>query len=81
TFDFLAAAGGANDASAHVQYMIANCPRTRLVLGGYSQGAAVIGSPTLVVGLPNRAMAATKSGAFGGSGLAKPTAGNGTAAM
>ncbi|PRC48895.1 cutinase family protein, partial [Mycobacterium sp. ITM-2017-0098] len=42
TFDFLAAAGGANDASAHVQYMIANCPRTRLVLGGYSQGAAVI---------------------------------------
>jgi cutinase-like protein len=42
TFDFLAAAGGANDASAHVQYMMANCPRTRLVLGGYSQGAAVI---------------------------------------
>jgi cutinase len=42
TFDFLAAAGGANDASAHIQYMMANCPRTRLVLGGYSQGAAVI---------------------------------------
>lgn len=42
TFDFLAAAGGANDASAHVQYMMANCPQTRLVLGGYSQGAAVI---------------------------------------
>ena len=42
TFDFLAAAGGANDASARVQYMMANCPNTRLVLGGYSQGAAVI---------------------------------------
>jgi len=42
TFDFLAAAGGANDASAHIQYMMANCPQTRLVLGGYSQGAAVI---------------------------------------
>ncbi|MCB0948884.1 MAG: cutinase family protein [Mycobacterium sp.] len=42
SFDFLAAAGGANDASAHVQYMMANCPGTRLVLGGYSQGAAVI---------------------------------------
>ncbi len=42
TFDFLAAAGGANDASAHIQYMMANCPKTRLVLGGYSQGAAVI---------------------------------------
>lgn len=42
TFDFLAAAGGANDASGHIQFMVANCPQTRLVLGGYSQGAAVI---------------------------------------
>jgi cutinase len=42
TFDFLAAAGGANDASGHIQYMVDNCPNTRLVLGGYSQGAAVI---------------------------------------
>ena len=42
SWDFLAAAGGANDASAHIQYMMANCPQTRLVLGGYSQGAAVI---------------------------------------
>jgi cutinase-like protein len=42
TFDFLAAAGGANDASAHIQYMINNCPNARLVLGGYSQGAALI---------------------------------------
>jgi cutinase len=42
TFDFLAAAGGANDASAHIQYMVNTCPNTRLVLGGYSQGAAVI---------------------------------------
>lgn len=42
TYDFLAAAGGANDAGGHIQYMVANCPDTRLVLGGYSQGAAVI---------------------------------------
>jgi cutinase len=42
SFDFLAAADGANDASAHIQYMVNNCPNTRLVLGGYSQGAAVI---------------------------------------
>ena len=41
-YDFLAAADGANDASAHVQYMMGACPNTRLVLGGYSQGAAVI---------------------------------------
>jgi cutinase len=42
TYDFLAAADGANDASGHIQYMVGACPDTRLVLGGYSQGAAVI---------------------------------------
>jgi cutinase len=31
---------GANDMSQHIQYMAANCPDTRLVLGGYSLGAA-----------------------------------------
>jgi cutinase len=32
---------GANDMSGHIQHMIATCPNTRLVLGGYSLGAAV----------------------------------------
>lgn len=32
---------GANDMSQRVQYMTRNCPNTRLVLGGYSLGAAV----------------------------------------
>ena len=32
---------GANDMSAHIQDMANNCPDTRLVLGGYSLGAAV----------------------------------------
>jgi cutinase-like protein len=32
---------GANDMSAHIQSMANNCPNTRLVLGGYSLGAAV----------------------------------------
>ncbi|MGU3650995.1 cutinase family protein [Mycolicibacterium sp. A43C] len=32
---------GANDMSARVQYMASTCPDTRLVLGGYSLGAAV----------------------------------------
>jgi cutinase len=32
---------GANDMSRRIQYNMANCPDTRLVLGGYSLGAAV----------------------------------------
>ena len=36
------ASAGAADANAHVQYMAANCPSTRMVLGGMSQGAGVI---------------------------------------
>jgi cutinase len=32
---------GANDMSAHIQSMVNRCPNTRLVLGGYSLGAAV----------------------------------------
>ncbi len=32
---------GANDMSQRISYMTANCPDTRLVLGGYSLGAAV----------------------------------------
>jgi cutinase len=42
SFDFLAAADGANDASAFIQNVVNTCPDTRLVLGGYSQGAAII---------------------------------------
>jgi cutinase len=33
---------GADDARAHVQSTVANCPNTRMVLSGYSQGAGVI---------------------------------------
>lgn len=33
---------GATDASAHIQSVAVNCPNTRMVLGGYSQGAGVI---------------------------------------
>nr|WP_156689432.1 cutinase family protein [Mycobacterium sp. Marseille-P9652] len=36
------AAAGADDASAHIQDVAASCPNTKMVLGGYSQGAAVI---------------------------------------
>lgn len=36
------ASAGATDANAHVESMAATCPNTKLVLGGYSQGAIVI---------------------------------------
>lgn len=42
SYDFLAAANGANDASAHIQYLVNTCPASRIVLGGYSQGAAIV---------------------------------------
>nr|WP_322788831.1 cutinase family protein [Mycolicibacterium rutilum] len=42
SYDFLKATDGANDASAYLQTTAAACPDTSFVLGGYSQGAAVI---------------------------------------
>ncbi|MCV7309080.1 cutinase family protein [Mycobacterium paraffinicum] len=46
TTDFPRAVDGISDAGAHVEHMAVSCPRTRMVLGGYSQGAAVIGFVT-----------------------------------
>jgi len=37
---------GIRDAGTHIESMAANCPKTREVLGGYSQGAAVAGFVT-----------------------------------
>jgi cutinase len=39
-------AAGAGDTRAHVQSTAASCPNTRMVLGGYSQGAGVIDMAT-----------------------------------
>lgn len=40
---------GANDAISHIKSMASSCPNTKLVLGGYSQGATVI---DIVAGVP-----------------------------
>ena len=37
---------GADDVRAHVKSMVANCPNTRMVLGGASEGATVIALAT-----------------------------------
>ena len=46
---------GIKDASNHIEATAANCPKTRIVLGGYSQGAAVAGfvtSASIPAGVP-----------------------------
>ena len=46
TTDFPTALTGIRDASAHVEATARNCPNTNMVLGGFSQGAAVMGFVT-----------------------------------
>lgn len=38
---------GIRDAATHIESTAANCPNTRVVLGGYSQGAALAGYTTM----------------------------------
>jgi cutinase len=49
SYDFLTAADGANDATNRITALAASCPSTRIVLGGYSQGAAVV---DMLAGIP-----------------------------
>lgn len=46
TTAFATALDGIDDASAHIQHMSTVCPKTKMVLGGFSQGAAVMGFVT-----------------------------------
>jgi cutinase len=46
SLDFATAADGVIDASNKIRDTAANCPNTKMVLGGYSQGAAVVAYTT-----------------------------------
>ena len=49
SYDFLTTADGAADATNRIATMSQRCPSTRFVLGGYSQGAAVV---DMLMGIP-----------------------------
>jgi len=49
SYNFLTTADGANDARDHIAQMAAQCPATRLVLGGFSQGASAV---SMLAGVP-----------------------------
>lgn len=74
SYDFLAAQDGAIDATQFIRKTATQCPSTRFVLGGYSQGAAVM---DMLIGIPplgNKLAALGEK--LGDVGTAAPLAGD-----
>lgn len=42
SYNFLTTGAGADDARGHIAWMADQCPNTRIVLGGFSQGASAV---------------------------------------
>jgi len=74
SYDFLTAQDGAVDATKYLRNLESQCPSTRIVLGGYSQGAAVM---DMLIGLPPLGnKLAALGGKFGDVGVAAPLSGD-----
>ena len=75
SYNFLTTQNGATDAAGHVQWMADNCPNTRIVLGGFSQGASAMSMLAGVQPVGNRI------GMFGSAPALAPNLANNVAAV